>query len=309
MLFPRTIGSSPRMRGTRYLLHIDCRDHRFIPAHAGNTLASTVTVWPFAVHPRACGEHSLCTVGACGSSGSSPRMRGTLLADYLGGLRYRFIPAHAGNTLIAISFALAYPVHPRACGEHAAARPLVKWLNGSSPRMRGTLIAQVPHLSNRRFIPAHAGNTLRCHGRLVMLSVHPRACGEHGWRRPGGTPPPGSSPRMRGTLTRPAAGDGGLRFIPAHAGNTCAGLSENKGYSVHPRACGEHNNLKEPCVGRTGSSPRMRGTHNLEGLVAVIKRFIPAHAGNTCRARTPAPTPPVHPRACGEHSNAARAEL
>ncbi|CAB1368098.1 protein of unknown function [Denitratisoma oestradiolicum] len=51
-----------------------------------------------------------------------------------------------------------------------------------------------------------------------------------------------------------------------------------------------------------GSSPRMRGTLPWISEAAQTRRFIPAHAGNT---PTPSPAkrcPPVHPRACGEHS-------
>ena len=39
------------------------------------------------------------------------------------------------------------------------------------------------------------------------------------------------------------------------------------------------------------------------------QRFIPAPAGNTGRAPRPAPSSPVHPRACGEHPGCNRAAL
>ena len=74
----RTLGSSPRMRGT---LVCDAR-HRLhdgiIPAYAGNTYAATsagVACWD---HPRVCGEHSFTDIEDMGYTGSSPRMRGTL---------------------------------------------------------------------------------------------------------------------------------------------------------------------------------------------------------------------------------------
>ena len=53
----------------------------------------------------------------------------------------------------------------------------------------------------------------------------------------------------------------GLRFIPAHAGNTV---------------------VLDLLVGAVyGSSPRTRGTRHLARRLPRINRFIPAHAGNT----------------------------
>ena len=51
----RIFGSSPRMRGTLKSVIILW----FIPAHAGNTDVPEVFLLAIAVHPRACGEHSL----------------------------------------------------------------------------------------------------------------------------------------------------------------------------------------------------------------------------------------------------------
>ena len=94
-------GSSPRRRGTRDrqgLLRI--RD-RFIPAQAGNTPHCRAAGDHPPVHPRAGGEHGPSTAGPYATTGSSPRRRGTLDAD--ADLRdlARFIPAQAGNTLLA----------------------------------------------------------------------------------------------------------------------------------------------------------------------------------------------------------------
>jgi len=70
-------GSSPRMRGTRNHRLVERRDHRFIPAHAGNTHVIQRGTAAIPVHPRACGEHTLTTDDAAIAAGSSPRMRGT----------------------------------------------------------------------------------------------------------------------------------------------------------------------------------------------------------------------------------------
>jgi len=54
------------------------------------------------------------------AAGSSPRMRGTLKGSAGNIAQYRFIPAHAGNTLELALSLLQFTVHPRACGEHTS---------------------------------------------------------------------------------------------------------------------------------------------------------------------------------------------
>ncbi len=53
------VGSSPRLRGTRFLDGRRVRVSRFIPAPAGNAAALRTGHRRLAVHPRACGERSL----------------------------------------------------------------------------------------------------------------------------------------------------------------------------------------------------------------------------------------------------------
>ena len=132
-----SVGSSPRLRGTR---------DRAERTHLRVT-----------VHPRACGEHAVGADATSRQAGSSPRLRGTrrpallrlsesgssprLRGTLRPGLRcvdaQRFIPAPAGNT-------------------HATARSATR-CDGSSPRLRGTPDATL-HRRQRRFIPAPAGN-------------------------------------------------------------------------------------------------------------------------------------------------------
>ena len=153
-------GSSPRMRGTPGRRDPHQPEGRFIPAHAGNTYSVFRARPALAVHPRACGEHSEIVRAALEAYGSSPRMRGTHKETSIFRRKTRFIPAHAGNTVIRWVINQPWAVHPRACGEH-----------GVHPNYPAGI---------SRFIPAHAGNT--------PLSPRPQ------WRHDG------SSPRMRGTL-------------------------------------------------------------------------------------------------------------
>jgi len=172
---------------------------------------------------------------------------------------------------------------------------------GSSPRLRGTQPQDNPVLGRFRFIPAPAGNTCWFSQRSRMMTVHPRACGEHSGTIAIWLPTIGSSPRLRGTLDANGVAEVTVRFIPAPAGNTPPDRRRRLLGTVHPRACGEHKGVLLRVKVVIGSSPRLRGT--LPRLVGRHHqaRFIPAPAGNT-----PAPIPcsrisPVHPRACGEH--------
>ncbi len=151
-------GSSPRMWGTRDLALLRRQLFRFIPAHAENARRWSTGAIRASVHPRECGERMTTVCGFGPQTGSSPRMRGTLaVADWYD-LRVRFIPAHAGDAPRAPAWQRPSPVHPRAGGERQAPSGRSPGINGSSPRMRGTLLRVGRVISRRRFIPAHAGN-------------------------------------------------------------------------------------------------------------------------------------------------------
>ena len=152
---------------------------------------------------------------------------------------------------------------------------------GSSPRMRGT---PAPSKVARRMIgiiPAYAGNTPRHHPSSPDSGDHPRVCGEHKSLRTWAAPLPGSSPRMRGTLT--ALGEVVVHagIIPAYAGNTSPYDVYFTPSRDHPRVCGEHLIEETSESMDRGSSPRMRGTLWLERVRSEDIGIIPAYAGNT----------------------------
>ena len=222
------------------------------------------------------------------SGGSSPRVRGTRPAAGAARRSHRFIPARAGNTEIVTATLLIPSVHPRACGEHDKRPPLARPTGGSSPRVRGTQQVVAITVTNGRFIPARAGNTLV--GASFTASEN------------------GSSPRVRGTLRFSFRRYLRIRFIPARAGNTatakrCAPLAP-----VHPRACGEHGVGAAFLFAMVGSSPRVRGTRALLAQSQSQLRFIPARAGNTSTVIRATGSRTVHPRACGEHWETIRTE-
>ena len=256
--------------------------------------------------------------------GSSPRGRGTPPAEEPSWVRYRFIPAWAGNTRLGADSRGTGPVHPRVGGEHMSPTLLTNVLTGSSPRGRGTHFRIDALPRHRRFIPAWAGNTRhrrhQCspawvHPRVggehlrPMVSlrdgsrpVHPRVGGEHRESASSSRPSIGSSPRGRGTRRRPRRRGRLRRFIPAWAGNTRLRPFPVRAASVHPRVGGEHSHRHHVSDAAAGSSPRGRGTPHLSLHGSFQSRFIPAWAGNTGGCPTNYDTRPVHPRVGGEHS-------
>ena len=193
----------------------------------------------------------------------------------------RFIPARAGNTLLA---------HSSAWGS-----------GGSSPLARGTLRYRAELQQRPRFIPARAGNTAARRAELTRPPVHPRSRGEHRTLDPCSGREDGSSPLARGTPDFQQATIAFRRFIPARAGNTDCAERLNREETVHPRSRGEHDEPGSASVRLAGSSPLARGTLVLEPEDLLLLRFIPARAGNTPRSAPPLWSRSVHPRSRGEH--------
>ena len=273
-------GSSPRVRGTLCSGCCFRLMDRFIPARAGNTIELLLSASTPTVHPRACGEHSRRSRSLFRETGSSPRVRGTPPLAASRSLAGRFIPARAGNTCLLPPAIRNDTVHPRACGEHLHKPSPRAEHDGSSPRVRGTRECFPIGLRSVRFIPARAGNTDSQSMPSKSITVHPRACGEHGKTKSFPHALDGSSPRVRGTpgdevlaasagrfiparagnTTGYASGVFSFRFIPARAGNTDEPKLPPQSLAVHPRACGEHRRAEASSTVMLGSSPRVRGT-------------------------------------------------
>ena len=167
-----------------------------------------------------CGEQFTFCVMPCSTSGSSPRVRGTVW-------QYPLLDVRP-------------TVHPRVCGEQVRGVKRRRSLRGSSPRVRGTVCLLNVERRAVRFIPACAGNSHTTHLALLHGSVHPRVCGEQAscWRN--GTRRVRFIPRVRGTGVFHLYKAFPLRFIPACAGNRSSTWMVGSAPS--------------------GSSPRVRGT-------------------------------------------------
>ena len=97
---PFAIGSSPRGRGTLWVVSGGHHERRIIPAWAGNTVSLTSRSRNRSDHPRVGGEHAIRSEKC-----SSP---------------------------------VQLPDHPRVGGEHEKMKLTVSASDGSSPRGRGT---------------------------------------------------------------------------------------------------------------------------------------------------------------------------
>jgi len=132
-------GSSPRLWGTREGQVILTGVARFIPTPVGNTACWRFMSGVKTVHPHACGEHLPPFLPKDKTTGSSPRLWGTLSRWASTSKIIRFIPTPVGNTFLATLVSSSIPVHPHACGEHVLDFSKGRIAPGSSPRLWGTL--------------------------------------------------------------------------------------------------------------------------------------------------------------------------
>ncbi len=154
-------GLSPLARGTQAAQGDNRTPPRFIPAGAGNTRWEFAMIILYTVYPRWRGEHAVMAIGHAAGGGLSPLARGTPNGSDVRRLRYRFIPAGAGNTTLAISPCRSVTVYPRWRGEHSTVTSCQDTSRGLSPLARGTRGEFSRNARLSRFIPAGAGNTLR----------------------------------------------------------------------------------------------------------------------------------------------------
>ena len=196
---------------------------------------------------------------------------------------HRFIPAYAGNAHARERIAVSYTVHPRIRGERKLKSKDKEGTDGSSPHTRGTRRPKTPTVYRQRFIPAYAGNARGMRNQIA-----------HGY---------GSSPHTRGTHIFEILPDGRWRFIPAYAGNARVRTEPASSSPVHPRIRGERVCTSAKRLPRFGSSPHTRGTQLQTLIGKLVKRFIPAYAGNATLTRLMAWCWTVHPRIRGERSS------
>ena len=289
------------MRGARALRATQSARPRIIPAYAGSTPRYGCKHDGPADHPRVCGEHIELSDGYRAFAGSSPRMRGAQNLIVILLVRFGIIPAYAGSTARQRGSRQARWDHPRVCGEHVTKETMSNCELGSSPRMRGAPVEDVPVRKLGGIIPAYAGSTAVRKLSPLVERDHPRVCGEHFRHCRKFRLERGSSPRMRGAPNLAGNIISSAGIIPAYAGSTRPQPHRRSSRKDHPRVCGEHGRQSYEDFVDKGSSPRMRGAPVDTPALLNVRRIIPAYAGSTTCGRT-CPWPSRdHPRVCGEH--------
>ena len=187
------------------------------------------------------------------------------------------------------------------CGEHCGLRGVRFKETGSSPHVRGTLEDEAAVHELRGIIPACAGNTSGHGLGCACGRDHPRMCGEHCTKSCPTSSGLGSSPHVRGTLSRLIMRWGICGIIPACAGNTDEKMIACLHVGDHPRMCGEHLSAPFTTTLSIGSSPHVRGTPAVLHEFLDVVGIIPACAGNTALDGGKVMSGGDHPRMCGEH--------
>ena len=170
-------GSSPLVRGQPTPHENRPANLRIIPARAGPTRGSCSRGRAAPDHPRSCGANPVSLTVPYRVSGSSPLVRGQLHDWRLRGSRRRIIPARAGPTSCSIKDDMLTPDHPRSCGANHWARYAFSRVFGSSPLVRGQLVAGFHFAVQNRIIPARAGPTADLVDVHFWGPDHPRSCG------------------------------------------------------------------------------------------------------------------------------------
>ena len=159
--------------------------------------------------------------------------------------------------------------------------------------------------ANLRLIPARAGKTPPLCSSYSRSSAHPRVSGENRLNSTRLRSTPGSSPLTRGKLLPLDLSGlpGGL--IPTHAGKTGQVVEVGGTRWAHPHSRGENELAERAQVSKSGSSPLTRGKPLLRGLLSIVSRLIPTHAGKTDASKPRCCTHGAHPHSRGENIDAA----
>ena len=150
-------------------------------------------------------------------------MRGKLRASTGRTGSSRITPAGAGKTIIPKHIHGQKTDHPRRCGENFEPFPPRLIESGSPPQVRGKLKIYLSMGAKTRITPAGAGKTSLQKPFGVLITDHPRRCGENTPHHKEQGLSPGSPPQVRGKLIVPKQYLTAPRITPAGAGKTFSG--------------------------------------------------------------------------------------
>ena len=250
----------PRGCGADCMINLLCSGlGGLIPAGAGQTVrggSGEGKVW---AHPRGCGADFHRMLWTIDDLGSSPRVRGRPVVGRARRAGAGLIPAGAGQTPKAQESATHRGAHPRGCGADRSSHLRECAFHGSSPQVRGRPDGVLREKAVERLIPAGAGQTTHHPGRGTSAGAHLRGCGADVMTTLSSPKMEGSSPRVRGRLSRRIVGWRKPGLIPAGAGQTSSHSAHGSSLTAHPRGCGADMCVAGEARAPQGSSPRVRG--------------------------------------------------
>ena len=209
-------------------------------------------------------------------------------------------PAYAGKSGGAADAERRFRDHPRVCGEKFCILTHKLLPMGSPPRMRGKVNSVDPETGKDGITPAYAGKRCGSSSPAGPRWDHPRVCGEKIRSQRDEDKLVGSPPRMRGKVSRHAAGRLYPGITPAYAGKSRFLWTDSGARRDHPRVCGEK---LQPAMVRgmdPGSPPRMRGKVRPCFLRPSLLGITPAYAGKSSLLISWRTLIRDHPRVCGE---------
>ena len=90
-------GSSPRVWGQVLFFFVLLFTCGIIPTRVGTSIETTITNGGLKDHPHACGDKFITVKSVCIFKGSSPRVWGQVLTNFLFHYRLRIIPTRVGT--------------------------------------------------------------------------------------------------------------------------------------------------------------------------------------------------------------------
>ena len=213
-------GSSPLARGLQQFWQLTRAGGGIIPARAGFTRVSGLSLNSRPDHPRSRGVYEQWLDVEPGAGGSSPLARGLPRGAQAGGGGGRIIPARAGFTRWWGRGRGPRPDHPRSRGVYVLMLERVDVVAGSSPLARGLLVTTGFRGLSPGIIPARAGFTVTGPAVRSGSTDHPRSRGVYHDRDESREVPTGSSPLARGLHRGSVGCRSAAGIIPARAGFT-----------------------------------------------------------------------------------------
>ena len=202
-----------------------------------------------------------------------------------------------------VPLAASDTLHPHACGENVCMWAEVKPSEAPPPRVWGKHAPVFGPTTVPRSTPTRVGKTYLQWWMVIIIAVHPHACGENEVSRYLLAFSHRSTPTRVGKTDESAGRCAySRRSTPTRVGKTPPKSAASCNSSVHPHACGE-NGFDKPLADALGRSTptRVGKTSNQKRRPGIMDGPPPRVWGKRCSFGEYAGRITVHPHACGEN--------